>query len=292
MLKTNTDKLVKVCVMGEVTAPLISKSVYKITSDGKPVVLPGVGGIRYNVRVGAPAVGWQADHIEPGVSIKNKEKDGDDMPANNALNVLSCIGNTAKVVSGDAKNSTGVVTGKHGGIEHVLIDFRTEILEKLIPGDKIIVRAFGTGLELAELPKVKVMNIDPKLLNKLKLKQHGDKLVVPVTHEIPAVVMGSGLGANNVYRGDYDIQLFDKPTVKRYYLNDIRLGDFVAIQDADHSYGRIYRRGAVSIGIVVHTDCVISGHGPGVTTVFTSTIGAIEPVIDRKANLADILKLK
>ena len=288
MIKTNIDKLVNVSVIGEVTSPVMRSSVYKITSDGKPVVLPGVGGIRYNVRVGDPALGWEADHVEPGVSIKNKEKE--DL-ANNALNILACIGNKARVVSGDAKNETGVVTGKHGGIEHVIIDFHPKTLRKIVIGDKVMVDAFGVGLKILDFPYVKVMNIDPKVLKKLSLKKKNDKLVVHVTHVIPAKIMGSGLGRDNVYRGDYDIQLFDKSTVSEYGLNNIRLGDFVAITDADHSYGRIYKKDAVSIGVVAHTDCVISGHGPGVTTVFTSSEGMITPRIDRNANLACILKL-
>jgi len=63
----------------------------------------------------------------------------------------------------------------------------------------------------------------------------------------------------------------------------------VAIIDADHSYGRIYREGAVSIGVVVHSDCIISGHGPGVTTVLTSKNGNITPVINENANLFNYL---
>jgi hypothetical protein len=104
--------------------------------------------------------------------------------------------------------------------------------------------------------------------------------------------MGSGLGANQTYSGDYDIQLFDGSTRKEYKLDNLRLGDLVAILDADHSYGRIYRKGAVSVGIVVHTNCVSSGHGPGVTTLFTSSTGKIVPKIDAKANIASILKLR
>jgi len=104
--------------------------------------------------------------------------------------------------------------------------------------------------------------------------------------------MGSGLGANQTYSGDYDIQLFDESTRKQYGLDDLRLGDLVAILDADHSYGRIYRKGAVSVGIVVHTNCVTSGHGPGVTTLFTSSNGKIVPKINAKANIASILKLR
>ncbi|MDX1813211.1 MAG: DUF4438 domain-containing protein [Candidatus Bathyarchaeia archaeon] len=38
----------------------------------------------------------------------------------------------------------------------------------------------------------------------------------------------------------------------------------MAIIDSDHSFGRIHRQGAISVGIAVHTSCVMAGHGPGV----------------------------
>jgi hypothetical protein len=293
MLRTNVDKLVKISVVGEVASPVYGRGIYNISAEGVPMVLPGVGGITYNVRVGDPACGWEADHVEPGVSIENKENDPTfGRGANTALNVLSCVGNEAVVVSGDAKGSKGVVTGKHGGIEHVLVDFQPETLEKLMLGDKVLVKAFGVGLKLLDFPEIKVMNMDPRFLEALDPKPNGDKLEVPVTHVIPAAIMGSGLGANQTYSGDYDIQLFDEATRKEYGLDDLRLGDLVAILDADHSYGRIYRKGAVSVGIVVHTNCVTSGHGPGVTTLFTSSTGKIIPKIDSKANIAYLLKLR
>jgi len=293
MIRTNADRLVKISVMGEVSSPVFARSTYRISADGKPVVLPGVGGITYNIRVGDLATGWMADHVEPGVSIKNKEKT-DRFPsgANMALNVLACVGNEAKVVSGDAKGEKGVVTGKHGGIEHVLVDFSPEVMEKLLIGDKILIKAYGVGLQLLDYPDIKVMNMDPRFLEAIDPQPNGDKLEIPVTHIIPAAVMGSGLGADQTYSGDYDIQLFDKSTVKKYDLEDLRLGDLVAIQNADHSYGRIYKEGAISVGIIVHSDCVISGHGPGVTTLFTSSNGKIIPRIDPDANIAKLLKLR
>lgn len=206
MLKTNTSRLVKMSVVGEVASPILGKSPYRISADGRPLVLPGVGGITYNVRVGDLAVGWEADHVEPGVSIENKEKD-ERFPggANRALNVLSCVGNEVSVTTGDAKGERGVVTGKHGGIEHVMVDFKPEVLEKLVIGDKVIVKAFGVGLKLHDFPEVKVVNLDPKFLEAMSLTQIADKLEVPVTHVIPATIMGSGLGANQTYSGDYDI---------------------------------------------------------------------------------------
>ena len=293
MLKTNADKLVKISVVGEVASPVYGREIYRISAEGNPMVLPGVGGITYNVRVGDPACGWEADHVEPGVSIENKENDPRyGQGANTALNILSCVGNEAVVVAGDAKGAKGIVTGKHGGIEHVLVDFPSETMEKLMLGDKMLLKAFGVGLKLLDYSEIKVMNIDPRFLEALDLKPNGDKLKVPVTHVIPAAIMGSGLGANQTYSGDYDIQLFDESIRKEYGLDDLRLGDLVAILDADHSYGRIYRKGAMSVGIVVHTNCVTSGHGPGVTTLLTSSTGKIISKIDAKANIASILKLR
>jgi hypothetical protein len=134
--------------------------------------------------------------------------------------------------------------------------------------------------------------MDPRFLEALNPKPNGDKLEVPVTHIVPAAIMGSGLGANQTQSGDYDIQLFDETIREQYGLEDLRLGDLVAIIDADHSFGRIYRQGAISVGIVVHTNCVTAGHGPGVTSLMTSTLGKIIPQIDAKANIAYLLKLR
>ena len=293
MLRTNADKLVKISVIGEAASPVLGRSVYKISATGKPSILPGVGGITYNLRVGDAACGWEADHVEPGVSVENKENDPRyGQGANAAFNVLSCVGNEAIVVSGDAKGAKGVVTGKHGGIEHVLVDFQPETLEKLMLGDKILVKAYGVGLKLTDFPDIKVMNMDPRFLEALNPKPNGEKLEVPVTHIVPAAIMGSGLGANQTHSGDYDIQLFDEKVIEQYGLEDLRIGDLVAIIDADHSFGRIYRQGAISIGIVIHTNCVTAGHGPGVTSLMTSPTGKIIPEIDVKANIACLLKLR
>ena len=289
MLRTNVEKLVKISVMGEVASPTVGRSVYNISATGAPLILPGVGGITYNLRVGDPACGWEADHVEPCVSAENKEAGG---AANAAFNVLSCVGNEAIVAGGDAKGAKGVVTGKHGGIEHVLVDFQPETLEKLMLGDKILVKAFGVGLKLTDFPGIKVMNMDPCFLKALKPRSKGNKLEVRVTHLVPAAIMGSGLGANQTESGDYDIQLFDEKVIEQYGLVDLKLGDLVAIIDADHSFGRIYRQGAVSVGIVVHTNCVTAGHGPGITSLMTSASGKITPRIDAKANIAFLVKLR
>jgi hypothetical protein len=225
--------------------------------------------------------------------VENKENDPRyGQGANAAFNVLSCVGNEAFVATGDMKGARGVVTGKHGGIEHVLVDFQPETLEKLMLGDKILVKAFGVGLKLLDFSDIKVMNMAPRFLEAWNPKPNGDRLEVPVTHIVPAAIMGSGLGANQTQSGDYDIQLFDDAVREQYGLDDLRLGDLVAIIDADHSFGRIYRQGAISVGIVVHTNCVTAGHGPGVTSLMTSASGKITPQIDAKANIAYLLRMR
>ena len=158
--------------------------------------------------------------------------------------------------------------------------------------DKILVKAYGVGLKLTEFSDIKVMNMDPRFLEVLNPKPNGEKLEVPVSHMVPAAIMGSGLGANQTHSGDYDIQLFDENVVAQYGLEDLRLGDLVAIIDADHSFGRIYHQGSISVGIIVHTNCVTAGHGPGVTSLMTSPSGKIIPKIDSKANIAYLLKLR
>jgi len=286
MIKANLDRLVEISVIGAVTSPLSRRSPYRISPDGEPRVLPGIGGITYNVLLGDPVCGWQADHVEPGVSVKNSTE-----ADNGGLNLLACIGNQAKVVSGDAKGGRGTVTGKHGGIEHVLLDFPRRTMEKLVIGDKIQVRAIGVGLELADFPEVKTMNVSPTLLKKLPLRAGRKKgsLRAPVTHQFPAAIMGSGLGRDNANLGDYDIQLFDEKTVKDYKLDTMRFGDIVAITDADHTFGRTWRQGAVTIGVVVHSACTTAGHGPGFVTLFTSRKGLIETFKDKNANIGDYL---
>ncbi len=290
-IKTNEEQLVCQSVIGEITSPLGGINPYRINPDGHSDIYPGVGGITYNVRIGDKACGLFADHVEPGVSISNFTQVSGQAGPNRALNLFSCVGNMATVVSGEAKGAKGRVTGKHGGIDHVLIDFEPKVMEQLVIGDKIQIKAFGTGLGLADQPGIKLLNMDPALFKALGVKAlKGGRLEVPVTHTIPAKIMGSGIGHSHSNSGDYDIQLFDKPTVDEYGLDDLRLGDFVAIMDADATYGRIYKTGGVVIGVIVHSDCVLAGHGPGAMVAMASKDGLIVPKIDNKANLARYFK--
>ena len=289
MIRINREKLLEMSVSGEISHPLLPRSGYDIGADGKARLLPGVGGITYNYRIGDPACGLAADHVEPGASVKQGGKGNE--RENAALNLLACVGNRAKVVSGDAKGGEGFVTGKHGGIEHVIVDFEKDVLEKLNIGDKVLIRAHGVGMELPDYPEIKVMNCSPDLFEAVNPGPiAGGRIEVGVAMVIPAAIMGSGLGHDSCHSGDYDIQMFDGASVERYGLARLRIGDLVAIMDADNSYGRIYLKGAVTVGVVVHSDSTVSGHGPGVTTLLTSGKGLIKPVTDAGANLKALLK--
>jgi hypothetical protein len=288
MLKTNADKLVALSVMGEIPAAIWPASrLYRVGHDGVVRVLPGTGGICYSHVIGDSAVDLVGDHVEPGVSLSSPDKD-----IRSSLNTFSCVGNYAFVVAGAAKGDRGVVCGMHGGVDNVMVDFPASTLDKLVIGDKIQIRSFGTGLVLTDYPELRVLNCDPRIFKHWKIKPLKRGLEVPVSHIVPAKIMGSGLGAVTCHTGDYDIQLFDPQVVAEYNLNTLRFGDIVAIVDADHSHGRHYRQGAISVGVIVHSDSTMSGHGPGVTTLLTAADGSmLTPKISSAANIGNILKL-
>jgi hypothetical protein len=243
----------------------------------------GTAGVILNARVGDPAFGWAADHVEPAVSIRNRE-DGPE----HALHYLACIGNRARVTSGEATGAWGVVTGEHA---HIMVDFETDVLEKICIGDQILIRAVGTGLEMLDYPDIAVRKLDPDLFEKLRIEEIGDgRIRIPVAAEIPAYLMGSGmeLGADYV---DQDMMTNDRETLAELGLGDLRIGDILAIKDHDHTTNRGYREGAVTIGLINHADSYMTGHGPGVMDILSSATNRIEYYVDteQRPNLAAYL---
>lgn len=129
-VRTNRDHLVKVAVEGQIAPQEFElgwTTPYLVSHEGVPRIVPGTGGITYNARVGDRIRGLVGDHIEPAVSARNP-----DPRANAGFNILSCVGNRATVIGGDAKGALGTVTGTHGGIEHVMIDFAEDVPRQLV----------------------------------------------------------------------------------------------------------------------------------------------------------------
>ncbi|MFQ5355341.1 MAG: DUF4438 domain-containing protein [Mariprofundaceae bacterium] len=287
-LKTNCDKLVAIAVQGAV-APAHQWAPFEVGSNGEIIAWPSTGGITYNVKVGDSVFGWAGEHIEPGVSATFTHKN---RKAEAGFQFLACCGNKARVISGEAKGETGTVIGHHGGVEHLIMDFPDSVLEKLSCDDKFLIRGFGQGLQLINHPEVFVYNLDPELLDNMGLNERSDgKVEVPVAAMVPGHAMGSGIGSLSVTTGDYDILCHDESVVREYSLEKLRFGDFVAILDHDGRFGRSYRKDAVTIGVVIHSDSPLGGHGPGVSTLMTAVDNKLVPVLDDQANVGVKLSL-
>jgi hypothetical protein len=295
MFKTNSDRLVRMSIAAKPSMP-DSGAGETVGHDGIPFVGPRTGGICYNVQVGDLVFGWEGDHIEPGVSTRAYGSDGPMHKYNAAYNLLACIGNKVKVLSGDAKEHIGFVTGKHGGSERVLISFPKDTMKKLSYDDKLMVNCCGQGLHIKGFSntELRIMNIDPFLFKALGIEVSNDhKIRVPVSYIIPPELMGSGIGSTKVGGGDYDITTQDYSSIQELDLHSMRLGDVVAIMNHDNVHGRCFKKGFISIGIVVHCDSVYAGHGPGVTVIMSARNDILFPVFDehKKPNIADVLKI-
>ncbi len=296
MIKTNVERLAKFKIQGNIIPPA-GGDAWRTGHDGKARMVPGVGGITLNFKIGDLANRYLSDHLEPGVSTtwdgKPTERGSNQ---NAAYNTFSCVGNEVTVLTGAAKGKKGMVTGHHGGAEHVMVDFDDKTLDLLTYDDKVMITCFGVGLELAEFAGISLFSLSPNLLSKMKMsviKNQGasPKLEVEVAAMAPAVVMGSGIGGNRPYKGDYDIQTSDQKTNELFKLDQLKIGDLVAIIDHDSHYGWSYKQGAISIGVIIHGDSYIAGHGPGCQTLMTSVDGLIVPKLSKNANIGHYLGL-
>ena len=287
----NREQLIGISVQGSIVSPeypALPASPYIIGADGTPQLLPSQGGIVYNVKVGDSAYGWLADLVQPGVSIRAAEEG-----ANQALNVLSCLGNEAIVVTGQATGARGVVIGKSGRFaEHVIVHFPPETLEQLAIEDKILVRAYGRSLALADYPDVQLKSISPELLDALEVETDGPgAITVPVAAEVPAFLIGAGSGLMNE-SGCIQIQTDHEQALAAHGLEDLRLGDVVAVRDYDSRWGNGYLKDAVCVGVVVHGNSPRAGYGPGLTVIMATTANRIRPVVQSGRNLAHLLGLQ
>lgn len=284
MVATNADQLVEVAVAGTISPPTLRRPGYIPDNDGLSRVLPGMSGFLYNIRVGDPAFFWEGDHVEPGASI-----DHGDAGVHHALHYLTCIGNKAVITSGEAAGTEGIVTGEHA---RLLVDFHPDVHDYLAVGDAIQIRAKGRGLALTDYPHIELKKCSPELINALGIEAAGDrKIRLPVAMELPIEIMASGAELNSEYV-DQDLSSGDRELMAELGIDQMRLGDLVVIADANHYYGRGYSKGAVSIGLCIHGDSIMTGHGPGILTLMTCAEPLIEWTIDPSANIATRLGIR
>jgi len=286
-LKTNKDTLITTAVQA-VVQPAGTRG-YSTTYDGKPKVNIGMASINYTVSLGDPAYGWaSADHVEPDVTIQGRDSE---RASECAIAILACIGNEAKVISGEATGAKGFYIGRHAGSDD-LAWFPKDVTEKLALNDKIQVKAKGVGLKIDGFEDVRVNKLSPELLENIGITIEGDQLVVPVVMEIPGYIMGSGIGGPFIEYIDYDIQTTDPKIVEEFDLKKIRLGDLIAIKNHYNYYGRGRYEGAVTIGVCIHGWSDSAGHGPGLNPVLSALPGKIKTKIDPHANTAYYLGIK
>ncbi|MBV7339433.1 DUF4438 domain-containing protein [Chloroflexi bacterium TSY] len=283
-MQTNIDDLIIMAVTGFISPPTLQRSPYRPDTEGIGTVLIGMAGIVYNARVGDPAYGWTGDHVEPGASIAHPDYDVD-----HAMHYLTCVGNEAVVMSGLAAGAKGVVTGEHA---RLLVDFEPDVLEQLAIDDKSLLKTHGRGMKLLDFPGVLVKKAGPNLIQNWELrKSAAGKLQVPVVAQIPAHIMGSGAELTPEFV-DQDLMTGDRAALAEHGIDNLRLGDLVAVMDTDHRYGRGFKPGGVSIGIIMHGDSVMTGHGPGCQDLLVCSDGEIEPVIDADANIVNYLGIR
>jgi hypothetical protein len=265
---------------GEVWPPLADRHGYRVDPNGEAFFLPGMGGVTLGVHCGDPATGYASDHLEPGLSVRHR-----DVGANYALQYLSCIGNRVVVSSGPAKGAAGFVIGQHA---YVLVDMDGEEMRRVTTGDQVTVFARGQGLKLDRHPAIVVKNCSPDVLAALA---GGTTWVGPLEVHVSAVIPPEAIGAGSgmaseyantdlmgAYAGlDEDLSLG---------LELLRVGDIVAMTDQDHRFGRGYRAGWTSIGVISTGSCLLFGHGPGPSTIMSGPSEAFKIVVDDSANLS------
>ena len=277
---TNAERLVTQVLTGEVWPALADRHGYRIGPDGQPFVLPGMGGVTLGVHCGDPATGYAADHLEPGASVRHA-----DPAANMAVQFLTCVGNQVTVASGPARGLVGHVIGQHA---YVLVDFAEAAAARLTTGDAVTIITVGQGLRLADHPSIVVKNCSPGLLELMPGGTTADgRLEVHVAARIPAEAVGAGVGmiseyANTDLMGAYESLGADLSLG----LESLRVGDIVAMTDQDHRYGRGYRPGYLTIGVISTGQCMLFGHGPGPSTLLSGRADAFRLVDDPAANLS------
>jgi len=289
-LATNEADLVAVSVGGAIAHPGfpgLPAEPYRLASDGTPFLLPTYGSIVYNVSVGDRAFGWAADCIHPGVSIKRADDNG-----NRGLNIFACVGNTATVMTGAAQGSKGAVTGKSGRFsEQVIVHFPREVRKKMAIGDQIVIRSLGTGFEITGHAGISFKGMSPALFKALPQKVENGVLKIGVVATVPAHLVGAGAGLTSE-GGSLHMQSTDKAELRKAGLDQLRLGDVVAIADTDSRYNHGYLPGAMSIAVIGQSDGPRAGYGPGMTVVMTAPDGQLGSFSAPGTNLVTLLALE
>jgi hypothetical protein len=264
---TTTMTAVAVNLLGVVEHPEFGGSPYRVSADGRPYVPVGDGGIVLGLSLGESVFGRDADHAAPGACLAHP-----DQAARHALTIYSCIGNPVVVRTGAAAGARGLVIGKRGELGRVVAWFEPADLARMRPADQVAVRARGQGWRPSGLTAdITVLNIDEAAFAGLPLaiSDDGSQVTAGVRAVLPSKLAGNGIG-RPAPGWDLDLQLSAPPDG-----TDLLLGDLVAIADIDARFNMGYRRGWITVGLLVHGGSPLPGHGPGLTPILTGPAAAL-----------------
>ena len=266
---------VAVNLLGLVEQPEFGSTPYQVGADGSPYVPVGDGGIVLGVRLGESVFARDADHAAPGACLVHP-----DQGARHALTIYSCIGNQVVIRTGLAAGARGIVVGKRGEEGRVIISLAQEDLARLRPADQVAVRAYGQGWRPASFPaEVTVLNTAPAAFAALPIAVSGDGRVLAGVRMIAASKLaGNGIG-RPAAGWDLDLQLSAPGQQSENgsgRAGRLLLGDLLAVSDLDARWNMGYRRGWLTVGLVVHGASPLPGHGPGITPILTGPAGVLQ----------------
>lgn len=284
--RDNRERLVRAAVTARVASAAVFPEALRTDRNGRAFVLPGTGGIHPDVHVG-DSVDLVGDHLMVGASLADATAGAADP---GGAHLLACVGNRVRVIDG---TFLGVVAGKRGGLAPgylppslLSVEAPTARLEALVPETVVVVEALGRGLEFVDHPTVHLSNVSPALLDALRIVETDGRLEMRVRTVVPSRAAGAGLG-QDAWIGDLEIA---DPSQASPAGLELRFGDLVAFQDIDGRFGRFYRPGTVSVGLVAHGPSPAPGHGTGATIVVAGPSDALRLVVDDGATVAPTLR--
>jgi uncharacterized protein DUF4438 len=96
---------------------------------------------------------------------------------------------------------------------------------------------------------------------------------------LPSKLAGNGIG-RPAAAWDLDLQLPAGPGGPPAGAGGLLLGDLVAVTGLDARHNMGYRKGWLTVGVVVHGTSPLPGHGPGITPILTGPAAALSAVAD------------
>lgn len=296
--RLNLKELVMVAVAGEVVPPRDCGAARRSREGRTHPPLPGPGGIVLTQRVGDRCTGLEADGLVPGVSVQSLHRDPNGRlgGANRALNAYACVGDRVLVLDGPARGQRGWVTGKLRGYDQVCVDFPYKVLRRLRIGDRLQIYAYGLGLRLRDHPRLSLHHCSPRLLRRWGVASVPPRLLVPVTHRVPARAMGTSPPSDETLGvsapAEYRIRALDPAVERRLGLDRLRFGDLIAIQHGPPRDAPGPADGLTVIGLIVSGPRATAGEGPGLISLIAGASRHLKPVLDSRANLATVLGLR